>query len=60
MEQASDKDTPIVKLNKPTIRVEGNEQEGFIFLLGGATVRMKNHKAHDDIRLIGPYRDLKF
>ena len=27
MEQASDKDTPIVKLNKPTIRVEGNEQD---------------------------------
>ncbi len=51
---------PIIKLNKLQTDTDISEQEGFKFLFMGATIGIRNPKAHDLCKMKDPYRTLEY
>lgn len=53
-------DNPMIKLNKLLNQTDRSEQEGFKFLFMGATLGIRNRKAHGNVIMTDPYRTLEY
>lgn len=51
---------PKIKLNPLVSQTDKDEQEGFMFLYMGATVGIRNPKAHENIIQTDPYKALRY
>ena len=60
MSKAFDENTPIIKLNDLLTQSDRDEQEGFKFLFKGATIGIRNPKAHDNVIQTDPYKTLEY
>lgn len=53
-------DNPMIKLNKLKTQPDRDEQEGFMHLFMGATLGIRNPKAHSNIVMKDPYKTLEY
>ncbi len=60
MSKVFDENAPIIKLNDLLTQSDRDEQEGFKFLFKGATIGIRNPKAHDNVVQTDPYRTLEY
>ena len=60
MSKVFDENAPIIKLNDLLNRSDRDEQEGFKFIFKGATIGIRNPKAHDNVVQTDPYRTLEY
>ena len=60
MSKVFDENAPIIKLNDLLTQSDRDEQEGFKFLFKGATIGIRNPKAHDNVIQTDPYRTLEY
>ncbi len=60
MARVFDINNPIIKLNNLITDTEISEQEGFKFLFMGATIGIRNPKAHENIIQNDPHRTLEY
>lgn len=60
MAKVFDVNNPIIKLNELITDTDISEQEGFKFLFMGATIGIRNPKAHDNIIQTNPFRTLEY
>ena len=60
MAKVFDVNNPIIKLNELIADTDISEQEGFKFLFMGATIGIRNPKAHDNIIQTDPFRTLEY
>ena len=51
---------PVIKINELISDTDRSEQEGFKFLFMGATLGIRNPKAHDFIEMEDPYKTLEY
>lgn len=60
MSKVFDENEPIIKLNDLLTRSDRDEQEGFKFMFKGATIGIRNPKAHGNVIQTDPYRTLEY
>lgn len=60
MSKVFDETTPIIKLNDLLTQSDRDEQEGFKFLFKGATIGIRNPKAHDNVVQTDTHRTLEY
>jgi uncharacterized protein (TIGR02391 family) len=60
MAKVFDVNNPIIKLNELKTDTDISEQEGFKFLFMGATIGIRNPKAHENIIQDDPYKSLEY
>ena len=60
MSKVFDEKAPIIRLNDLLTEPDRDEQEGFKFLFKGATIGIRNPKAHDNVVQTDPYRTLEY
>jgi uncharacterized protein (TIGR02391 family) len=60
MSKVFDENAPIIKLNDLLTQSDRDEQEGFKLLFKGATVGIRNPKAHDNVVQTDPHRTLEY
>lgn len=60
MSKVFDENAPIIKLNDLLTQSDRDEQEGFKFLFKGATIGIRNPKAHDNVVQTDPYRTIEY
>ena len=60
MARVFDVKNPVIKLNELITDTDISEQEGFKFLFMGATVGIRNPKAHDIVQQRDPYLTLEY
>ncbi|MEI7522491.1 MAG: TIGR02391 family protein [Candidatus Saccharibacteria bacterium] len=59
VEQALSLNSPIIKLNGLRTQTDKDEQQGYMFLLSGAALGIRNPKAHDLVEQDDPQRALQ-
>ena len=60
MGKVFDVNNPVIKINELISDTDISEQEGFKFLFMGATLGIRNPKAHDFIEMEDPYKTLEY
>ncbi|MCJ7790858.1 MAG: TIGR02391 family protein [Dehalococcoidia bacterium] len=60
MSKVFDEKAPIIRLNDLLTESDRDEQEGFKFLFKGATIGIRNPKAHDNVVQTDPYRTIEY
>jgi uncharacterized protein (TIGR02391 family) len=60
MSRVFNEEQPILQLNNLQKTSDRDEQEGFKFLYMGATIGIRNPKAHENVEQTNPYRALEY